>query len=372
MKRTMLDIRIKERLGVQGSQIPGEVKARIEQTLEGLPQERRRKKRSSISFYKWAWLAGIMLVSGSVLAASSSTFADAMKPLLQSIFASMGDKGVSERADQKELPILASKEDKGYTLRIHEVQYDGLRLSFSYSLSHKDGIPQEYYVKPAFQLDNSMKKMAPGVLNSDSGALWGDNKIGIVNYFFDRPVPDRLPLQINVPQIAVSGSDAIMKEMVSGNWSFEIEAVKSGTIAEKTYDDSYTVKQDDVQFGVTQSRTSANAAVWNFHLELPRKLYAAHMEDEHYSYGLKYEVSYGNELKLGVITSSGSSRIADRSLPEDHWVEVKDIRMFTEPVPKGVESVTVVPVLMTYPKTDKGEAYSEKPLQQFAVKIPLP
>ncbi|UVI32027.1 DUF4179 domain-containing protein [Paenibacillus spongiae] len=368
MKRSLLDIRIKERLHVHGSVVPGEVKARIDQTLEGLPHGKRRRKRSRSSSYKWAWVAGIVLVAGSVLAVNGNTFADTVKPFLQSIFASMGDKGVSDRPNQKELPVLLSKEDKGYTLQIHEVQYDGMRLSFSYSLAHKDGIPQQDYVKPVFQLDSSVKKIAPGVLNSDSGALWGENKIGIVNYFFDRDVPDPFPLKINVPQIAVSGSDAVVKQMVTGNWSFEIKEDKSGDVTERTYDGSYTVKKDDVQFGVVKSRMAASAVIWSLHMELPRNLYR---EDPDFNYGMKYEVTYGDGLMLGTITSSSASKVEGRSLPEEKWTEIRDIRLFTEPVPEGVKAVTVVPVLMVYPKTDKAGEYSEKPLQQLAVKIPL-
>ncbi|XEC94481.1 DUF4179 domain-containing protein [Paenibacillus tarimensis] len=370
MNRPHIDQRIQERLKLHRP-VPAEINARIEHTLCSLQSYKRRSKRKILYSTAVAGITACVVLLSLTFAFNSNIYANSVKPFLQSVFGIMGDNGLAEADGNKELPVLTEKEYAGYTLRIHEVQFDGLRLSFSYSLSSSTDIPRQLYVLPDFQLDTSVKQVIPNILKSDSGGVWEDGKIGIVNYFFAGQVPDLLQLKVNVGKLAFINGDSEGQETVSGDWSFELDVQKQGDVREQTYNEEKKSTEDNALFRVIGSRLSPGATEWNLYWELPLAFIAKIENNRLAGYGMKYNIMYDGDKQLVVITRMSSSQIIDKSLPHEDWIQAESIRLLTEPVPEGVQSVKVVPVLMVFPLGDQDQEYSERPLTQFEIEIPI-
>ncbi|MBM7565019.1 hypothetical protein JOC55_001964 [Paenibacillus sacheonensis] len=317
----------------------------------------------------------ICAIAGSLLfAAGSSSFADAFKPIIHSIFTWKGDKGLSgdgsgAQSAASELPILAERESNGYILRIHEAKYDGLRLSFSYSLvgaGKQDG--RKLYITPAFQLDSKIKKLDPGMLKSDSGAKWGEDRVGIVNYFFDQDMPDLLELHVTVPQLAFMNGEDHGQTTVPGDWSFQLDVRKTGSVSSRLYGADNSVTEGGALFRATGSRNSPLASEWRLKWELPQQLVDRYMESGRYR--MKYSVQTDHGEVLSFVTEVTSHRIDDRTLPLAEQTYLEDIRLLAEPVASGTKTVTITPVLMDFPETEK-EAYKEVILKQFSIVVPI-
>lgn len=166
-----------------------------------------------------------LLVCAVTLFSVNSSFTSALMAKVYSIF---------EEDDSTQLPVstdgmvvLSSKTDKGYTLFINDVMFDGYRLSFRYSVTHSDGIPQSQWVRPNFQLDSSIKQEFPGIRGTDSGFIRIDAKNGGIGYDFNGTTPpDKFMLKVNVLSIVLL-DDSAQQHTLAGDWSFQIPVKKT-------------------------------------------------------------------------------------------------------------------------------------------------
>jgi len=375
VKQYPIDEQLKSKLSAQGVVISREVKERIDLTLRSLPEQSIHTNPRRLSRFRIAWIsiaAACCMVVFSVFAMNQSTFADQVKPWIQSIFGWMGDKGLSSnpvsQPHRSELPVLVEKEDQGYILRVHEASFDGMRLSFSYSLGKTDGeLPKETFAIPSFQLDDSIRKLDPQVVKSDSSAPLDSEKVGIVNYFFTAEIPDQLHLLVHVPEIVLTDGLPTGQSVKRGDWGFALEIARSGTGVQKSNRAAYTHEWNKISIGVDRIRQSAHAAEWHVNLKLPRSKVDEVMRLDRVRYGLKYNIVLPSGMLLASVTETGSSRIEDRTLPRAQWMHEEQRRIWTEPVPAGVALVKIVPVLMTF----NGEASTEKELTSLQVEVPL-
>ncbi|MDR0271491.1 DUF4179 domain-containing protein [Paenibacillus sp.] len=378
MKRSVLDERIKGNMHKSLRPIPDEVRRRIDETLDELPHDRAHRRRDGVRMGKVvAGFAACVLLALSITVLSKSTFADTIKPWVHSIFSWMGDGGlVSDKNDSEGtmLPVLAQIEDKGYILKIHETSFDGMRLSFSYSLEKKESVwSKDVHVIPDFKLDAAIKQLDPAVLKSDSGGVLNQGKAGIVNYFFQAKLPQKFKLQVHVPVLGVvdTNSDTAGQQMVLGNWDFAVDIQQTGgDIASDILQESAAREYQQVRFGVVQSRFSDTASEWKLHWETPWSLIEANRKAEKTSYGIRYLIKADGK-PLNIVTSMNSSRIKDRKLPENQWSQLEDVCLYSEPVPTEAEKVMIVPVLMKFPVHPEDGDYAEQELDQLAVEIPV-
>ncbi|WP_410771743.1 DUF4179 domain-containing protein [Fontibacillus sp. BL9] len=359
--------------------VPDPVRDTIERTLNELDFQppRRVRRPTKIRAAKAIVLAtGTFLILACLLFAESNTFADTLKPWLRSIFMNMGDRGLSVTETKGDLPILAEATDQGYTLRIHEVVFDGLRLTFSYSLNAVAGFQKSQTVSPSFQLDPEFKASLPPVLMSDSGGSWEDGKVGIVNYYFNGNIPDRFMLKMRVPQLAITDTGAVSSDLpgqvLSGNWNFALQVEKKGSVKASDYGDDYLKTSEGVTFQAINARSAPRSSEWNLRLEYPAKWDEANVYNEKYRYGLKFKILAGPEQEeLIIVTQSSKGGIMDRTLPREQWVRRSDYVLFTEPVPEQSTSVTIIPVLMKFP-LDENQSYTEQQIDSLTIELPLP
>ncbi|CAH1197566.1 hypothetical protein PAECIP111893_00822 [Paenibacillus plantiphilus] len=370
---THVDRLIKTRLNLRETAMPDEVKQRINNVLDELPQplqhERRKPGRALPRYWAASLIGGVVLLS-SIIVFNTNTFADSVRPFFQSIFGMMGDNGLAAGTDSSsEIAVLAERVDQGYIFRVHEVKFDGLRISYSYSISKEDGSLREQYVEPSFSLDPAIKKLSPGILMSDSGRINEQNKIGIVNYYLDREIQGPLQLKVNISQLSFSNTGSDWRS-IKGDWSFEAVLHQSGSVTERKYGEQFIAADKDIIFQLVKSRLSPNAAVWSMNWKLPRGIVDEKVNRD-LRYGIKYEVQYDRGRSLAVLTRNSDGRIVDRELPVEQWLHEEKVTLYTEPVPEGCKLVTITPVLIIFPKEGSNEPAVEKPLRQFAFEVPI-
>lgn len=355
----------------RSSVVPADVHEGIESLLADLPRGGRPEKRRSRR--PWAIVAtaaaAILVAGGASLFAGSDSFAETVKMKLQSIFAASGNPALMQEGQAGEMGILLEKSDKSYTLRVHEAMFDGQRLSFSYSVMRPEGFPKEKWVQPTFELDPSIKKEFPGIVMTDSGATQGDAKTGIVNYYFPGKAPDELLLKIKVPAIAVF-EDPDVPQRLSGDWSFQLPVAKQGEPVQELTN-LPKAEDGDVYLEAARVRTASRSTLWTFHWEFPDSWLPNPMLEEGPRSSIHYEIEAGGTRISNVSLKSGSNGRLKKQGKVVEGFRYRTDTLVTEQLPKGATEATVTPILRTWTK-DNPAGYTEKPLEPFFLRIPIP
>lgn len=370
MHRTEWEKELADKLRTS-SVVPADVHEGIESLLANLPQGGRSEKRRSRR--PWAIVAtaaaAVLVAGGASLFAGSDSFAETVKMKLQSIFAASGNPALMQEGQAGEMGVLLEKSDKSYTLRVHEAMFDGQRLSFSYSVMRPEGFPKELWVRPVFELDPSIKKEYPGIVMTDSGETQGDAKTGIVNYYFSGKAPDELLLKIRVPALAVFDDPGDQK-LLPGDWSFQLPVAKQGEpVRELT--GLPKADDEDVHFEAARVRTASRSTLWTFHWEYPNSWLPNPIREEDPRYNIRYVIEAGGtRLTYISLNTGGSGRLKKQGKVVEGFRYRTDT-LVTEQLPKGATEATVTPILRTWTK-DNPAGYTEKPLEPFVLRIPVP
>jgi len=369
MHRTEWEKELADKLR-RSSVVPADVHEGIEGLLAGLPHRGRSEKRRSRR--PWAIVAtaaaAVLVAGGASLFAGSDSFAETVKMKLQSIFATSGNPALMQEGQAGEMGVLLEKSDKSYTLRVHEAMFDGQRLSFSYSVMRPEGFPKEKWVQPTFELDPSINKEFPGIVITDSGATQGDAKTGIVNYYFTGKAPDELLLKVKVPAIAVF-EDPDDPQRLSGDWSFQLPVAKQGEpVRELT--GLPKADDEDVHFEAARVRTASRSTLWTFHWEFPNSWLPNPMLEEGPRSSIHYDIEAGGQRLVVSLDSNSNGRLKKQGKVVEGFRYRTDT-LVTEQLPKGATEATVTPILRTWTKGDPA-GYTEKPLEPFVLRIPVP
>ncbi|MWC30022.1 DUF4179 domain-containing protein [Paenibacillus sp. MMS18-CY102] len=380
MKRTEWDNQLSDRLRKQRRDVPAEIHEGIERVLASLPErewEMGGNTKPRRLYRSWvAAASALLLLAGSMfIFTGSNSFAEAVKQKLHSIFYDSGTPALVEEGKNQngEMGVLLEKSDKGYTLRVHEIMYDGQRLSLSYSLAKQVGKPQSQWIKPIFKLDASMKKGNPNIIGTDSGNAGGDEKLGIVNYYFTGDAPEQFNLKINVPALVFDFHDVAKQSLYQGNWSFEIPVKKKGEPLREVAK-AELPKADDqgVHFEVRQVRMASRSTLWRLYWEYPSELRPSPLLKGTPRYGMNYVLeAAGKKLTVSLDYTSGGRVQRDGKVVDGMMYEMA---MFvTEQLPKGVKEVTVTPILLKITQGAKLNKpnFVETPLQSFVLKVPI-
>jgi hypothetical protein len=371
MRRTILDEQLTDMLRGQRKEVPQDVHDRIAQFLSSLPDRRTSRRRQTWSALALA-CAVLLVACASLFVTSSNSFAETIRLKLQSIFFEYGDPGRVQEQNNTDKDILKEVKDKGYTLRIHEVMFDGMRLSFSYSLAHDDRIPQKVWVVPAFQMDGTLKQDYPGIVMTDSGGIRGDQKTGIVNYYFTGSSPENFTLKIKLNQIAIF-DDPSNQQMTNGNWNFQIPVERKGQVKDNVLTAPLGMDRDDTQFQVVRIRTAERSTLWNFRWEFPEKLVPNALNDDEPRYDIKYAmIADGHIMNFITFDSREHGRLRRNGEPVPGRHYSTDM-LVTEMLPERAKEVTITPILRTGIKSATSGlwSYTEKRLDEFTVTVPL-
>ncbi|MFX3631409.1 MAG: DUF4179 domain-containing protein [Candidatus Pristimantibacillus sp.] len=367
MKQSPWDEQIAYTLRKERSEVPEAVHQSIERLLANLPERKTFSRRSRLKPTIAA--AVILIVVSTIVYASPNSYAEALRNKLQSIFQQSGDPSLNPAEGNQEMAILKEITDQNYTIRIHEVMFDGLRLSFSYSVTHPDGISSQFWVAPQFQLDEALKKEVPGIIGTDSGSTQGGEKVGIVNYYFTGSSPDQLTLKLHVDGIAIF-DDPSRQNTIPGNWDFELP-VESNKVSSKDLasDLPLLISKDEVQFELKSVRLAARSAMWQFRWEFPEVLLPNPFEKNAPIYGIVYEISAGGK-KLNVV--SDLSRNSGRLTKDGQVVKGRHFStslLVTGPLPEGTTEVTITPVWRVM---NKGASeYVDTLLTSYKITVPI-
>lgn len=327
----------------------------------------RRAARATGRMRRLALAIVFLLLSTSVWIASNPQTVESMKPYLSSIFGWIGDPGVKQNYSEQnsgELPILAEVKSNGYILRIHEAFYDGLQVSFTYTLSNEQGeIPDEEYVIPDFQLAPSMKQLLGNTHKFDHSSKYQGYRAGVVKYFVQKKLPDSFTLAINIPKFGVQYKDNRPYTVIRGDWSFTLPIKNEDRTRTVQWDKPPLAEHEKNSFEVVRLRMSDTTAEWHLKLQIPIAM-RGNLSDP---LNLQYRIM-DEDGKVLVTTGEWSTGRNTDTPPTHDSSYIEDMWMYTPPIPSGT-IVTVVPVSITMTKVNGELERKETPLEGLSIKV---
>jgi hypothetical protein len=359
MNTNELDDRFVRALSPDQNQIPPDLKEEVEALLLRLPE------RNAIKPRKWTTMKiavaslFLVLVLGGTAVLSSPALAEAVKQKWQSIFEQSGDPALIPEIKENEMDVLTEITDAGYTLRIHEAMYDGIRLTLSYSLSHAEGIPTYSWADPQFTLDESLDQSYPGIVMVDSSKARGEQKTGFVQYYFTGQAPDEFMLKMDLRSILIHDSSN-REETVEGDWSFELPFTKNGNVSDTVVEIPEPIQHDKIMFKIDYIKTAERSTAWKLRWEYPQEL----RPDAFNEYAPRYDIQYqimvdGHALERFKLNNSAGGRlkINDKPVTGRYYAEHT---LVTEALPQAFKKIVVTPVLHTCTKDKETGIWSEK------------
>lgn len=368
MKNNELDERLTKALSPRLNQMPLQLKDEMEELLDHLPARGKLKPRKWTSIKIAAASLILLITFGSAALLSSPSLAEAIKLKWQSIFQESGDPALITETGGNDMTVLKEITDVGYTMRIHETMFDGMRLSFSYSISRKEGLSSLSWVEPRFDLNESVAESYPGIVMTDHSKAQDDYKTGIVSYYFTNQSPDELMLKMDVRSITIHDSTG-QTETIAGDWSFELPMVKSGIVSETFAKMPNQIQRDGVLFKINRIRTAERSTLWEFHWEFPEELRPNSLSDDEPSYDVHYQIAVdGNTVEHTALDSkeNGRVKINDKLVPGRYY---STHTLVTEQLPISFKKIVVTPILRTWTKNSVSGlwGFTEKTLADFSI-----
>lgn len=359
MNTNELDDRFVRALSPDQNQMPPELKEEVEALLLRLPERNTIKPRKWTTMKIVAASLFLVLMVGGTAVLSSPALAEAVKQKWQSIFEQSGDPALIPEIKENEMDVLTEVADAGYTLRIHEAMYDGIRLTLSYSLSRAEGIPAYFWADPQFTLDESLDQRYPGIVMADSSKAWGEQKTGFIQYYFTGQAPDEFMLKMNLRSILIHDSSN-REETVEGDWSFELPFTKNGNVSDTVVEMPEPVQHDKIMFKIDYIKTAERSTAWKLRWEYPMELLPNAFDDYAPRYDIKYQIMVDGQaverLKLNN-SAGGRLKINDKPVPGRNFAEHT---LVTEALPQAFKKIEVTPVLNTRTKDKETGLWSEK------------
>lgn len=327
MNEHELDEYIKHRL--QGSQqnIPESVRLKTDKTLRNIRKKKNWLRRLQICTA--AICLAIACIGGAGLI--SPAFADILKtiPIVESIFNRLGDSG-TRQANKLNLstPINVSSYDQGIKMTIHEIMYDGVRLSLSYRIESDRFLipiqPQLYVEGESFNYTSS------GILDEE---LVGGSSIGVINIEGLDPLPDSFQLQIRYNQLMdKTNIKNAHLHPIEGDWNFEFPVTRSADI--RVYNIQGVSASFENQTWIV-NKVTLTPVTTSIELEIsrPRK------PEDKVDLNSSYQVLDDRGIPMQLISYHESS---SPTLPEDTFVK-STIEIILAPLQRIPESLTVRP-----------------------------
>ncbi len=359
MNTNELDDRFVRALSPDQNQMPPELKEEVEALLLRLPERTAIKPRKWTTIKIAAASLFLVLVLGGTAVLSSPALAEAVKLKWQSIFEQSGDPALIPEIKENEMDVLTEVTDAGYTLRIHEAMYDGIRLTLSYSLSHAEGIPAYSWADPQFTLDKSLDQSYPGIVMADSSKAWGEQKTGFIQYYFTGQAPDEFMLKMDLRSILIHDSSN-REETVEGDWSFELPFTKNGNVSDTIVKIPEPIQHDKIMFKIDYIKTAERSTAWKLRWEYPQEL----RPDAFNDYAPRYEIQYqimvdGHALERFNLNDSAGGRLKtnDKPVTGRYYAEHT---LVTEALPQAFKKIVVTPVLHARTKDKETGLWNEK------------
>ncbi|MCI3923003.1 DUF4179 domain-containing protein [Paenibacillus sp. TRM 82003] len=356
---------------------PEAVRQRIDETLAALPeapvgQRRIRRRKARLDRMAVGVVSAALLVAVAWFVLQPDAV-QATKPMLHSIFRWIGDQGLMDRGtapratDMQALPIAAEASDQGYVLRIHEVSFDGLRLSVSYSIRGPKG-ETGTHVTPDFRWDEALPEGAAALLASDSGIVLDDGEAGIANAFVAGRTPERFTGMLRVERLMLESVEGGVS--IEGNWSVEFEVVRQGgPVADRLPNGPIAMRTDDARLQLLSIRSSDTATEWRLKLVQSYAKVSANQYDSSFRRSLDFRFSGPDGQSLAVLTKTKHGRVVDKTAPREEWQYEEELLAYTEPIGSGRGGAAVTTIERVH-DLEKNEV-SERELSSLSQWIPL-
>ncbi|MGD8192367.1 DUF4179 domain-containing protein [Brevibacillus ginsengisoli] len=209
-----LERELKKILENHPTKLPEVVKNRIDQTLSSLPEKRRKSPARKIIFASTAAVVALGCVIGSPFV--SPAIANTLKqiPIIESVFKIAGDYGL-KTADEKNMTIEVNQSvtDKGITLNVSEVLYDGSRLSIGYLQESSKGIQEMKSMDMEFEINETPFHSA---MSSRGSIINQQTYAGTLTLTPEKELPDQFRLKMTVMRIG----------NIEGKWQFTFPVKK--------------------------------------------------------------------------------------------------------------------------------------------------
>lgn len=223
MKDNLIDRELRSRLKNVETEVPAVVKERIDFTLASLPERRRPRGK----FWGFTAAAVVLLILAMGVSDTSPGMANAVvkTPVIGSIFEYVGDIGLKIAGQGRLFTAIREEDtDKGITLRLQEVVYDGVRLGFGYIVETEKEIFSPWSTEDELGLDFEVETYINGRMLRSGMSFSPLKKIGPSCYagnfsldsLFKDNLPDQFNLQVYIPRIGD----------IKGKWKLNVPVQK--------------------------------------------------------------------------------------------------------------------------------------------------
>lgn len=249
--------------------------------------------------------------------------------VLNSLLYQYGDKGQKRAVEKTEVQqINQTVEDNGVRVAIHEILYDGARISVSYSIEATSGEYKGENLDP-FVFDMKVDGKRPPGYGFSGGSK--DKKVGnryvkVQNIDLNKALPDKFTLDLTIQELLRTEHDRLRR--IKGNWAFTLPIEKTG---------------ETFEFKPTVSKKTELAE-----LKIPKILFApsgtvveidceqSPVSDKKFP-TISFDIFDSNNKKMKVLSGGG------QCYPPNKVIGKTTIKVFLEPKKEIPESITIQP-----------------------------
>lgn len=153
-------------------------------------------------------------------------------PYLETFLSKYGDEGQKEAVKENKVQVInQSVVSEGARITIHEVLYDGARISISYSLEPEDDKLKESLLDVfLFNISVDGEEVSEYGLSGGEEKKQGNKIIKVQNLEIEKDLPNQFILGFNIQELIASSPDNMESQFIKGEWNFSFPIKRIGEI----------------------------------------------------------------------------------------------------------------------------------------------
>ncbi len=153
-------------------------------------------------------------------------------PFLQTYFSKYGDEGHKKAVKESKVQVInQSSVSEGVRITIHEVLYDGARISVAYSLEPEaEDLKGKLLDIFLFDIKVNGEKVREYGLSGGVEDTQGDQVIQVQNLEIKQDLPDQFTLGFDIQELLVSNPEKMESEYIKGEWGFSFPVKRVGEV----------------------------------------------------------------------------------------------------------------------------------------------
>jgi hypothetical protein len=201
---------------MESEEMPSQVRSRIDDTLSSLPERKKKRKKSTMIASGIVASAAILLGTGF----TNTTMAQVLQsiPFVGSVFSHSKDSTLKTTVEKGlSQTINKSASDKGITVTVNEVIFDGTQVSIGYIVQSEQVLDDNVNPSIGFKIDGKQ----PGNYGVGGNSERYDDHtfLGVMHLDSSTPLPDKFDLDVNFSKLGAT----------EGKWNihFPVEEITS-------------------------------------------------------------------------------------------------------------------------------------------------